>query len=121
MEHVWIMKTDGIVLFHKGTEEKINCDLFAGFISAINVLASQMDERGLSEIEFGYQRLTISKVHDVLFIMLHDKQIKQKKIEVRLSQIAAVFFGLYPPQMLTTWRGNLSMFTPLNDAIAVIQ
>ena len=122
MEHVWIMKTDGIVLFHKGsdTDEKINCDLIAGFISAMNVLASQMDERGLSEIEFGQGMMSIAKVHDVLFIIQHDKHVKHKKIASRLDQMASVFFSLYPPQMLSTWRGNLSLFSPLNEAIAVI-
>ncbi|HME53960.1 MAG TPA: hypothetical protein VKM55_17170 [Candidatus Lokiarchaeia archaeon] len=120
MEQLWIMKTDGIVLFHKGTSE-INSDLVGGFISAINTLASQMDENGLREIEFSQQCMLISKVNDVLFIILHDKHVKSKKVSQKLKQIIAVFSGLYPPSKIASWKGNLAEFAQLESAIAVIQ
>lgn len=121
MENIWIMRTDGIVLYHKGTDEKINSDLMAGFFSAINTLASQVDESGLREIEFGQQSMLISKVNDLLFIILHDKHVKAKKISRKLQQIVAVFFGLYSPEKIASWRGNLAEFAQLEGAIAVIQ
>jgi hypothetical protein len=121
MEHVWIMRTDGIVLFHKGPSDGFDCDLIAGFLSAVNVFASQIDESGLKEIELGNQAIAISKVHDLFFMIMHEKKVKAKKIAERLARMVAVFFELYPQEKLNAWRGNLSEFTPLNTAFAVIQ
>ena len=121
MEHVWIMKTDGIVLFHKGSADGFDCDLIAGFLSAVNIFASQIDENGLKEIELGNRAIAISKVHDLFFIIMHEKKVKAKKIAEKLKQMVAVFFDLYPQEKLNAWRGNLSEFSQLTTAFAIIQ
>jgi hypothetical protein len=120
MEHVWIMRVDGLVLYHKGDEIGISSDLIAGLFSAINIMASQMDESGISAMEIGQSKLTIRKANDLLFIMLHDKHLKEKKIIGRMDFIEDTFFALYPPAFLSTWKGNLTQFAQFSTAIASI-
>jgi hypothetical protein len=120
MEHVWIMRVDGIVLYHKGDDLGISSDLIAGLFSAINILASQMDESGISAMEIGQNKLTIRKAHDMLFIMLHDKHLKEKKTAARIELIESLFFDRFPPAFLSTWRGNLTEFTQFGQAITAM-
>jgi hypothetical protein len=120
MEHFWIMRADGIDLYHDGDELRISSDLIAGFLSAINTIASQMDESGISAIEIGQNMLSIRKAHGLLFIMLHDKRLKEKKVAARLGLIEATFFGLYPPSFLSEWRGNLAQFAQFGQAITAM-
>jgi hypothetical protein len=120
MEHVWIMRADGIVLYHDGDDIGVSSDLIAGLFSAINIIASQMDESGISAMEIGQNKLSIRKAHDMLFIMLHDKHLKEKKLAARLGLIEGTFFDLYPPAFLSEWRGNLTQFARFGEAIAVM-
>lgn len=120
MEHVWIMRADGIVLYHKGDEIGVSTDLIAGLFSAINILASQMDENGISAMELGQNKLAIRKSNGLLFIMLHDKHLKDKKVAARLDLIEGTFFDLYPPAFLSAWNGNLTQFARFAQAIAVM-
>ncbi|MBN2150318.1 MAG: hypothetical protein JW839_02615 [Candidatus Lokiarchaeota archaeon] len=120
MEHVWIMRADGIVLYHDGDELGVSSDLVAGLFSAINIMASQVDESGISAMELGQNKLSIRKAHGVFFIMLHDKRLKEKKLAARLGLIESTFFGLYPPASLSEWKGNLDHFARFGNAIAVM-
>ncbi|NMC06170.1 MAG: hypothetical protein GYA24_13225 [Candidatus Lokiarchaeota archaeon] len=121
MEHVWIMRADGLVLFHDGDKVgNVSSDLIAGLFSAINILATQMDENGISAMEIGPKRLAIRKANGILFIMLHDQKCKEKKISARMDLIERMFFDLYPPVFLSTWRGNLDAFAQLGAAISAV-
>jgi hypothetical protein len=120
MEHTWIMRTDGLVLYHDGDDIGVSSDLIAGLFSAINIIASQMDESGISAMEIGQKKLAIRKVHGLLFIMLHDKHVKEKRLAARLGLIESTFFDMYPPALLSAWRGNLTQFAQFGAAIALI-
>ncbi|MEX2684536.1 MAG: hypothetical protein Q6373_023400 [Candidatus Sigynarchaeota archaeon] len=120
MEHVWIIRSDGIVLYHKGDELGISSDLLAGLFSAINTLASQMDESGINAMVIGQSKLSIRRAHGVLFVMLHDNRLKEKKVISRLAFIESAFFSLYPPASLAEWRGNLAHFAHFGQAIAAM-
>nr|MDO8085881.1 roadblock/LC7 domain-containing protein [Candidatus Sigynarchaeum springense] len=120
MEHVWIIRTDGIVLYHDGDELNVSSDLIAGLFSAINTLASQMDENGISAMVIGQSKLSIRRAHGILFVMLHDNHLKEKKVAARLAFIEGTFFSLYPPASLAEWRGNLAHFAQLGQVIAAM-
>jgi hypothetical protein len=115
------MRYDGIVLFHKGDEIGVSSDLIAGLFSAINIMASQMDESGISAMELGQNKIAIHKSNGLLFIMLHDKTLKEKKVAARLDFLENTFFDLYPPAFLSEWKGNLAHFARFDQAIAVMQ
>ncbi len=121
MEHFWIMRADGLVLWHKGDEIGVSADLIAGLFSAINIMASQMDESGISAMELGQNKIAIRKSNGLLFIMLHDKHMKEKKVAARLDLIESTFFDLCPPASLSVWNGNLNYFARFAQAIAVMQ
>ena len=120
MEHVWIIRTDGIVMYHEGDKLGVSSDLLGGLFSAINTIASQMDDIGISAMVIGENKLSIRRAHGLLFIMLHDKRLKEKKVAARLGLIESTFFSLYPPASLSEWRGDLARFAQFGQAIAAM-
>src|SRR5271157_3921217 len=108
---IWIMRPDGIVLYHQSDEnEAIASDLFGGFISAIDSIASKLDSNGLSNIAFGSKSLTILKRNGLLFMAMHPASEKHKEIAQGLDRMASYFCELYPAQVIQEWRGNLNQF-----------
>jgi hypothetical protein len=110
---IWIMRPDGIVLYHYTDNEDDNvvqCDLFGGFISAINTIASQLDNSGIKSISIGSKQITIVKHDDLLFIAMHSTKDRPKEIAQGLDRMAVYFCKLYPAQVLQEWRGNLHQF-----------
>jgi hypothetical protein len=105
------MRPDGIVLYHQsGDNDAIDCDLFGGFMSAIDSIASKLDTTGLRNISFGSKQITILKRDDLIFMALHSAREKPKEIGQGLDRMAEYFCKLYPVQVIAEWRGNLHEF-----------
>lgn len=117
-EEIWIVRADGAMLFHKADgEERVQKDLFGGFISAINTVASMLDKGGLESIELGGKKLSMVKQENVFFIGSHDRKAKHEKVSKLLRVIADTFFDRYDVEIVETWRGNTVQFSGFADAI----
>lgn len=120
IRNVWIMKYDGTVLFHQGDEGKVNGFLVAGFISAVNVLASQIDDTGINKITFGHEKISMLKQDDLIFMVLHSKKMKVNRIEKILDNIASIFTSAYSSETIRNWAGNVLQFAQFGELISVL-
>jgi hypothetical protein len=109
LQDLWIMTHDGTVLFKRVFEEKLNEQLFGGFMSAMETFASQLDEHGLSSFEIGSKKFILKKEHGNYFVANFDKKINPKKAQAELEEIARKFMGAYQVELMT-FRGNVEAF-----------
>jgi hypothetical protein len=107
---IWILSNDGLVIFNRVADERIDAQLFGGFMSAINAFAKELDDSGISGFELGKKRYIIRKENKLLFIANYKKEVKQKGAEQELDEIVKEFYHLYTKEFLTSWNGDVSKF-----------
>ncbi|MHA1680483.1 MAG: hypothetical protein ACTSUE_05705 [Promethearchaeota archaeon] len=118
LQDIWILKEDGIVIFqHIFDKEKMNTQLFGGFMSALNTFASQLDENGLSNFELGAKKFTIIKHNRLIFIGNYDKKQKAKKASEELKDVINKFFNTFAFDDIINWVGDLGFFKNFEDVI----
>ncbi len=109
LQDMWIMSQDGTVLFKRVYEEKLNEQLFGGFMSALETFASQMDDKGLSSFEIGQKKFILKKTQKLFFVANFDKKVNPKKASAELESVASKFFATYQVELLS-FRGNIEAF-----------
>ena len=65
---LWIQKSDGIVLFSRVLNKKVEDQLFGALMSALNSFAEQLSEGGLSNFELSDKKFTIIRKKGLLFV-----------------------------------------------------
>ena len=116
---LWILSEHGLVLYHACKDGSIDAHLFAGFLSAANTIAMQLDDDGLGGIELGTTRITISRSRGLLFIGLHDKRVKEKRVAADMRAVTGKFFSMYPPAVIDGWNGNARAFAAFDQVAAI--
>jgi hypothetical protein len=116
LQDIWILKKDGTTLFNRVYKEKMNAQLFGGFMSALNAFSSQIDEGGLHNFEIGDKRFIMSKRDDLMFVASFDKKVKAKRASSELERIMKKFLMKYTVE-LVAWDGNTSTFEDFKDEI----
>ena len=109
IQELWILTDAGTVLFSRVFNELKNKELFGGFITALNYMAEELDEGGLSNFESKKAKFTILKRENVLFVTNSPKKVKDKKIIKALESVASLFFTEYR-EILKTWDQNTDHF-----------
>ena len=118
IQDIWILKSEGVVLFKRVFNEKMDAQLFGGFMSALNALAGQLDKSGLSNFELGDKKYAIIKNSDLVFIANFNKNSKPKKAEEELKEVVNKFFNTFQFDEITSWKGDLSYFERFKDVIS---
>ena len=103
------MVNDGTVLFKRVFEEKLNEQLFGGFMSALETFASQLDDHGLSSFEIGQKKFILKKHDNIYFVANFDKKVNPKKAASELEHVADEFIAAYEVELLS-FRGNVEIF-----------
>ena len=116
LEDIWIMMNDGTVLFKRVFEEKLNEQLFGGFMSALETFASQLDEHGLSSFEIGQKKFILKKHNNMYFVSNFDKKVNLKKAAAELEHVADEFLAVYEVELLS-FRGNVEIFKEFEKKI----
>jgi len=118
LQDIWIMHQDGTVLFKHVIEEKLNEQLFGGFMSALESFARTMDENGLSNFVIGQKKFIIKKVRDLLFVVNFDNKVNPKKAATELENVSKKFLSTYQAE-LQDFRGNVEVFKNFTTQIQV--
>ena len=116
LRDLWIMDASGTVLFKRVFEEKINEQLFGGFMSALNTFASQIDKDGLSSFDVGNRKFILLKHEKLFFIANFDSKVNPKKAQKELQDIADKFLQAYTVAIIA-WDGNVKTFEDFSTKI----
>ncbi|GAH43637.1 unnamed protein product, partial [marine sediment metagenome] len=65
---IWILTDNGIVLYSKVSDQKVNPQLFGALMSALNKFAEKLTDGGISNFEMADLRFVIIKRRRFLFI-----------------------------------------------------
>ncbi len=117
LQDIYILSENGITVFHRVFDEKLDEQLFGALLSAINSFAEELAKGGLSSFELKDKRFTIIKRNHFLFIASSSKAIKPKKASEELENIIGKFFNIYKADILINWDGDISIFSNFEKQI----
>jgi len=106
----WALTDNGIVLFSKVYDQKVNPQLFGALMSALNKFAEALSDGGISSFEKSDLRYVIIKRRKFLFIGSSYTKTKEKKVIDELMQISDTFFRIYSKE-LVNWNSDVSIFS----------
>jgi hypothetical protein len=113
---LWIITENGVVLFSRAFDQKINPQLFGALMSALNTFAQKLSDGGISNFEMSNLRFVIVKRRDFLFVGSSSNKIKEKKIIDELKSISDKFFEIYS-EVLLTWDNDINAFSNFGEYI----
>ena len=113
---IWILTDNGIVLYSKVSDQKVNPQLFGALMSALNKFAEKLTDGGISNFEMADLRFVIIKRRRFLFIASSSYKTKEKKVIDDLLLISDQFFKLYS-KILTNWDNDVDAFSDFGDYI----
>jgi len=112
----WVLTDNGIVLYSKASDQKVNPQLFGALMSALNKFAEKLTDGGISNFEMADLRFVIIKRRSILFIGSSSYKTKEKKVIDDLMLISDKFFQLYT-EVLTNWDNNVEIFSDFGKNI----
>ena len=112
----WVLTDNGIVLYSKASDQKVNPQLFGALMSALNKFAEKLTDGGISNFEMADLRFVIIKRRSILFIGSSSYKTKEKKVIDDLMLISDKFFQLYT-EVLINWDNNVEIFSDFGKNI----
>jgi len=112
----WVLTDNGIVLYSKASDQKVNPQLFGALMSALNQFAEKLTDGGITNFEMADLRFVITKRRNLLFIASSSNKTKEKKVIDNLVQISDQFFEVYA-EALINWDNNVEIFSDFGDYI----
>ena len=116
LKDFWVLTNNGIVLFSKGYDQKVNPQLFGALMSALNKFAEALSDGGISSFEKSDLRFVIIKRRNFLFIGSTSIKTKEKKVIDELMQISDTFFRIYAKNLIN-WDNDVSVFSGFGEFI----
>lgn len=116
LKDFWVLTNNGIVLFSKGHDQKVNPQLFGALMSALNKFAEALSDGGISSFEKSDLRFVIIKRRNFLFIGSTSIKTKEKKVIEELMQISDTFFRIYAKNLIN-WDNDVSVFSGFGEFI----
>ena len=110
----WVLTDNGIVLYSKVSDQKVNPQLFGALMSALNKFAEKLTDGGISNFEMSDLRFVIIKRRRFLFIGSSSYKTKEKKVIDDLLLISDEFFRLYTSELID-WDSNIETFADFGD------
>ena len=117
IQDIWILNDAGNVLFHRVLYKKGDQQLIGALISALNLLAEELERGGLSNFELKDKKYIITKQHGISFIVNSPKKTKEKKVKEEIKNIVEKFFTLYPAEFFNQWDHDISIFSDFENHI----
>ena len=114
---MWILTETGIAIYQRVYDAKLDEQLFAMLMSALNSFAEEISKGGLSNFELSNRRFSIIKRSTFLLIASSNPKIKAKKVITELEMIADKFLEQYPQDLLDNWDGDISTFKDFGNIV----
>ena len=118
IETLYIISYNGIPIHTQNADLAINASLFAGFITALNILVSELGEVAFKKINMGMSQIFFikSEEFDVFFIGITRSKVKEKKVLKYLNQIKEKFCTHYENE-IRNFRGRMNDFMDVDKII----
>ena len=104
------MSEEGIVLFSRVFNPKVDDQLFGGLMIALNTFAEKLSDGGLSNFGLSDKRFALMKMNNLLFVANASLDVKDKKLKDEIKKIAGKFFAKYPMDTIKNWNYDTSIF-----------
>lgn len=117
IQDIWILNDAGAVLFNRVLDKKVDEQLIGALISALNLLAEELEKGGLSNFEIKDKKYIILKQHGISFIVNSPKKAKEKKVKEEMKRIVDKFFNLYSKDILDNWDNDINLFSDFENHI----
>lgn len=117
LRDLWILTANGVVLYSRVIDERINPQLFGALMSALNTFAEKLSNGGISNFEMSEMRFVLVRRRDFLFIGSSSNKTKEKKVIEELKNISDKFFEIYPQEKLLRWDSDVSIFSNFGEYI----
>jgi len=120
INEIWIININGITLFNLSKEDRIDPQLFGGFISAIENFIKSLGYKEINSIILGESKIMFYHGEQgLIFISRSGKKVKEKLIINGLKLVEQKFLAQYK-EVLRTWKGDQDSFTKFGDIIKEI-
>ena len=116
LQDIWIVNDSGLALFSRVYDEKINAQLFGGFMSALDSFAHEISDSGVDSFDIRNKRFSFLKRNNILFVANSEKKYKENKVHKELNKIIERFFELYGDK-LENWKGDMDAFSGFQNEI----
>ncbi|MFX1419788.1 MAG: hypothetical protein ACFE9N_12785 [Promethearchaeota archaeon] len=117
IQDIWILNNAGAVLYHRVFDKKFDEQLIGALLSALNLIAEELESGGLSSFEIKDKKYIIMKKHGISFIVNSPKKVKEKKVKEELTKIVNKFTNLYPKEFFVNWDNDVSIFADFENHI----
>ena len=108
---------DGVSLYSQEFEEKkYDENLTAGFLSAINSFANQIQEGdNIQQIVLGEKIFSFTLKKDLIFVLKHEK-FAQEAVSLFTDKLSEIFLERFEKK-LEGWHGDMSIFKRFDEDI----
>jgi hypothetical protein len=117
IQDIWIINDAGAVLFHRIFDKKVDEQLIGALMSALNLIAEELESGGLSSFELKEKKFIIMKKHGISFIVNSPLKVKEKKVKQELTNVVNKFSTLYPKEFFSNWDNDISIFNDFENKI----
>ena len=117
LNDIWILTQNGVTVYSRVQDPRINPQLFGAIMSALNSFAEQLSNGGITNFELSKIRFTILKKKDFIFVANSSNKAKEKKVLNELSRVAQKFFKLYSEEILDKWDNDINIFANFQNEI----
>lgn len=116
IHRVWLINRAGICLLDRDyTGLEVNKQLFSGFLTALNYLASQF-HRSLDSLSMGDLTIYYELEGELIIALAVDHDDNDEEIRRKMREIREEFKLRYG-KILDDWNGNLIIFDPFHKEI----
>src|SRR5271157_4101667 len=123
IEDFYVITDGGLCIYAKTrkAEQETNRDLLAGFMSAIQTFARQMDTAGVDAFTLGTTKFLFLKASNLFFVAKVPVAAKDKEVRKELQELQDIFFLHATPDILAgKWKGNLKDLAGLEENFSKI-
>lgn len=119
VEDFYVLTEGGLCLYAKtqDVETQVKRDLFAGFVSAIQAFAKQMQGTGVDAFHLGASKVTFLKVKNLFFVVRTPLKENDKEVRKELQKMQEVVCQNSAIKNLAQWKGNLKEFACLDEVL----
>jgi len=120
IDEIWIINANGITLFNLSKDDRIDPQLFGGFISAIESFIKSLGYKEINAMSLGESKIMFYHgEQNLMFVSRSGKKVKDKLIIKGLKVVEQKFIE-YHQESLKKWNGDPDIFAKFGEIIKEI-
>jgi hypothetical protein len=109
----------GTCIYAKSTQVKVDKQLIAGFLAALDSFSLQVASNHIQNFAMGNSNFYIITDQNLQFVARTPVNTKEKAVLKDLAKMKDIFFKHFPPELFSqSWESNVELFSSLDKAYA---